>query len=85
MNQYRPQHRELQDRHDTRRLADRLAEGTSKVISDELRSFIQARTCSSSPPPMRTDSLSVRIKGADPAGLGGEITDPHVRLLVSGG
>ncbi len=43
MNQYRPQHRELQDRYDTRRLADRLAEGTSEEISDELRSFIEAR------------------------------------------
>ena len=43
MNQYGPAHRELQDRYDTRRLADRLAEGTTDEISDDLRSFIEAR------------------------------------------
>lgn len=43
MNQYGPPHRELQDRFDTRRLADRLAESSGDEISDELRGFIESR------------------------------------------
>lgn len=41
--QYHAGSRAFQDRFDTRRLADRLDEGTSANISDEHRSFIEAR------------------------------------------
>lgn len=41
--QYHEGQRELQDRFDTRRLADRLDEATSDVISDPHRAFIEAR------------------------------------------
>jgi predicted pyridoxine 5'-phosphate oxidase superfamily flavin-nucleotide-binding protein len=40
---YHDAQRALQDRFDTRRLADRLAEATSTRISDEHRAFIEAR------------------------------------------
>lgn len=41
--QYHPGQRSLQDRFDTRRLADRLDEATSAEIGDEFRRFIEAR------------------------------------------
>ena len=41
--EYHHGQRELQERFDTRRLADRLAEATSTQISDEHRAFIEAR------------------------------------------
>jgi predicted pyridoxine 5'-phosphate oxidase superfamily flavin-nucleotide-binding protein len=41
--QYHPGQRSLQDRFDTRRLADRLDEATSDEISDAHRRFIEAR------------------------------------------
>lgn len=40
---YHDAQRALQDRFDTRRLADRLAEATSPVLTDEHRRFIEAR------------------------------------------
>lgn len=40
---YHQAQREFQDRFDTRRLADRLAEGTTPVISPAHRAFIEAR------------------------------------------
>jgi hypothetical protein len=40
---YHPQQREFQDRFDTRRLADRLAESTSDVINERFKAFIEAR------------------------------------------
>lgn len=40
---YHDAQRELQDRFDTRRLADRLAEATSAEIGDALKAFIEAR------------------------------------------
>ncbi len=42
-DRYRPEQRALQDRFDTRRLADRLAEGPSGHISESHRAFIEAR------------------------------------------
>jgi uncharacterized protein len=41
--QYHDGQRALQDRFDTRRLADRLAESTSAVISERHRAFIERR------------------------------------------
>jgi predicted pyridoxine 5'-phosphate oxidase superfamily flavin-nucleotide-binding protein len=41
--EYHEHQRALQDRFDTRRLADRLSEGTSDDISDAHRAFIEAR------------------------------------------
>ncbi len=41
--EYHQGQRELQDRFDTRRLADRLAEATSTQITDKHRAFIEAR------------------------------------------
>jgi len=43
MSTYHEGSRELQDRFDTRRLADRLAEGASDRIGDAHRAFIEAR------------------------------------------
>ena len=40
---YHDGQRELQDRFDTRRLADRLSEASSDTISDAFRTFIEAR------------------------------------------
>ncbi len=40
---YRPGHRELQERHDTQRLADRLAESMTDQIGDAQKRFIEAR------------------------------------------
>jgi predicted pyridoxine 5'-phosphate oxidase superfamily flavin-nucleotide-binding protein len=40
---YHPGQRGLQDRFDTRRLADRLAEASSDQISDDFKAFIEAR------------------------------------------
>lgn len=40
---YQPAQRELQDRFDTRRLADRLDPGTSDTITPNLKDFIEAR------------------------------------------
>lgn len=40
---YQDAQRELQDRFDTRRLADRLAEATSDVIGDAFKAFIEKR------------------------------------------
>ena len=40
---YQPTQRDLQDRFDTRRLADRLAEATTDEIGDAHRAFIEAR------------------------------------------
>lgn len=40
---YRPGQRELQDHFDTRRLADRLAQGAGDSISDGLQAFIEAQ------------------------------------------
>lgn len=40
---YHPAQRALQDRFDTRRLADRLAESTAATLSDSNRRFIEAR------------------------------------------
>jgi uncharacterized protein len=40
---YHAAQRDLQDRFDTRRLADRLAEGTSERISEAHRAFIESR------------------------------------------
>ena len=40
---YHHAQREFQDRFDTRRLADRLAESTSETISDRHKAFIEAR------------------------------------------
>ncbi len=42
-HEYHPAQRELQDRFDTRRLADRLADASSPVIGDGPRAFIEAR------------------------------------------
>lgn len=42
-NQYHDGQREFQDRYDTRRLADRLAEATSETFSEDLAGFIAAR------------------------------------------
>jgi predicted pyridoxine 5'-phosphate oxidase superfamily flavin-nucleotide-binding protein len=42
-NHYHEGQREFQDRYDTRRLADRLAEATSDTFSAELAAFIEAR------------------------------------------
>lgn len=42
-HEYHSAQREWQDRYDTRRLADRLAEGSTETISDAHRSFIEAR------------------------------------------
>lgn len=42
-DRYRPTQRELQDRFDTRRLADRLAEASNDRISEAHRAFIEAR------------------------------------------
>jgi len=41
--QYHPDQRAFQDRFDTRRLADRLAESTSDVIRESFKQFIEAR------------------------------------------
>jgi hypothetical protein len=41
--QYHDAQREFQDRFDTRRLADRLAESTSEVINERFRAFIEQR------------------------------------------
>lgn len=41
--QYHDAQRELQDRYDTRRLADRLAESTSDVINERFKAFIEQR------------------------------------------
>jgi predicted pyridoxine 5'-phosphate oxidase superfamily flavin-nucleotide-binding protein len=41
--EYHPAQRAFQDRFDTRRLADRLAESTSDVISERFRTFIEQR------------------------------------------
>ena len=43
MNEYHDGQRELQDRFDTRRLADRLAEGASDKFSDPHAAFVEAR------------------------------------------
>lgn len=43
VDRYRPTQRELQDRFDTRRLADRLAEASNDRISEAHRAFIEAR------------------------------------------
>lgn len=43
MNEYHDGQRELQDRFDTRRLADRLAEGASETFSDTHAAFVEAR------------------------------------------
>ena len=43
MNQYHEGQRELQDRFDTRRLADRLAEGASDTFNDSHAAFVEAR------------------------------------------
>ena len=40
---YQPAQRELQDRFDTRRLADRLEPGTTDTISPDQKAFIEAR------------------------------------------
>ena len=40
---YHPGQREFQDRFDTRRLADRLAEATSEVIDERFKGFIERR------------------------------------------
>jgi predicted pyridoxine 5'-phosphate oxidase superfamily flavin-nucleotide-binding protein len=40
---YHAGQREYQDRFDTRRLADRLAESTSDVINERFKRFIEAR------------------------------------------
>ena len=40
---YHQAQRELQDRFDTRRLADRLAESTSETINDRFKAFIEKR------------------------------------------
>jgi len=42
-NEYHDAQREFQDRYDTRRLADRLAEATSETFSEDLAGFIAAR------------------------------------------
>lgn len=41
--QYHPAQRAFQDRFDTRRLADRLAESTTDVIGERFKAFIEAR------------------------------------------
>ena len=41
--EYHEAQRELQDRFDTRRLADRLAESTSETINDRFKAFIEKR------------------------------------------
>jgi hypothetical protein len=41
--QYHEQQREFQDRFDTRRLADRLAESTSDTIAEPFKQFIESR------------------------------------------
>lgn len=43
MNEYHDGQRELQDRFDTRRLADRLAEGASDTFNDTHAAFVEAR------------------------------------------
>ena len=43
MQQYHDAQRELQERFDTRRLADRLAEGASESFNEEFVRFIEAR------------------------------------------
>lgn len=43
MNNYHDGQRKLQDRFDTRRLADRLAEGASDIFSPEHAAFVEAR------------------------------------------
>ena len=43
MNQYHDGQRELQDRFDTRRLADRLAQGASETFGPEHAAFVEAR------------------------------------------
>ena len=43
MNQYHEGQREMQDRFDTRRLADRLAQGASDTFGDEHAAFVEAR------------------------------------------
>ena len=42
-NRYHEGQREFQDRFDTRRLADRLAEGSSDTFGEQLTAFIEAR------------------------------------------
>lgn len=43
MNEYHEGQRQLQDRFDTRRLADRLAEGASDTFNDAHAAFVEAR------------------------------------------
>ncbi len=43
LQQYNSGQRDLQDRHDTRRLADRLDEATSNELGDSYRTFIESR------------------------------------------
>ena len=43
LQQYNSGQRDLQDRHDTRRLADRLDEATSNEIGDSYRTFVESR------------------------------------------
>jgi hypothetical protein len=60
--------RELQDRFDTRRLADRLDERLGRVVfSAEDRAFIESRTMFFLATAERTASPTVRTRAATPA------------------
>lgn len=62
---YEPAQRALQDRHDTRRLADRLAEVAGEEV-EPYRSFIEARECFFISTVDETGQPQCSYKGGDP-------------------
>lgn len=65
-HEYRPTQRELQDRFDTRRLADRLAVGSGDRISPEHRRFVEARDMVFVATVDDTGQPTCSYKGGDP-------------------
>lgn len=81
---YHPGQREFQDRFDTRRLADRLAESTSDTIDDRFAAFIQRRDMFFLATADADGWPEASYKGGEP-GFVGVLDDHHLAFPVYNG